>query len=104
MKNILKYGSYQVGTEGTEQMAQTIHDVVHLRLECKERLPKSAYSLEELQQLESKLVLITGSMSKYVADVDKYRNVSTHMIVHEDTGTPIHACYSTVYLVFSIYT
>ena len=72
MTNILKYGTYRVGFKGD---AQTIHDLVSVVLHQQNQL-KSNYTLDELKDLESKLVLTCGSKSEVRAEVDHYLNVS----------------------------
>ncbi len=79
MDNILTYGRYHVGVS-TSQRAHGIHEVIRLKLDdrCKQlqKLPKTAYSLDELRDLESKLVLITGSKAENRRRVDQFLNVS----------------------------
>ena len=76
MEDILAYGCYRIGST-SDQAVQSIHDVIDLRLEGTERqLPKMRYSLDDLRDLESKLVLITGSKAENRKAVDKFLNVS----------------------------
>ena len=76
MRNILKYGHYRVGSNST-QTVQSIHDMIHLNLEgTGKQLPQTNFSLDDLRDLESKLVLITGSKSKNRKEVDQFLNVS----------------------------
>ena len=76
MRNILKYGHYRVGSNST-QTVQSIHDMIHLNLESTgKQLPQTNFSLDDLRDLESKLVLITGSKSENRKEVDQFLNVS----------------------------
>ncbi len=77
MTNILKYGAYKVGFR---ENSQTVHDLVSVTLTRRTRSYKKffkwKYSLDELCDLESKLVLICGSKAKNREEVDHYLNVS----------------------------
>jgi len=76
MRNILTYGQYKVGSHSTH-MIHSIQDMIHLKLENTEKqLPKTSFSLDDLQDLESKLVLITGSKAENRKEVDQFLNVS----------------------------
>ena len=76
MNNILKYGYYTVGASQSRTV-QTIHDVIHLTLKERDKpLHKKSYSLDELRDLESKLVLITGNKTENKRDVDRFLDVS----------------------------
>ena len=77
MRNILSYGCYIVGGEPEgehERTVHSIHDIIHLRIMRRE-LPKKKYSLDELRDLESKLVLITGTRAKNKAQLERFLNV-----------------------------
>ena len=75
MNNIFKYGCYSVGTRKS-QICQNFHEVIHLLMkESYNHLAKNSYNLEELHDLESKLVLITGSKAEYRAQVDLFLDV-----------------------------
>ena len=77
MEHILRYGCYRVGSM-SGRAVHSIHDVIDLHLEGTERqLPKMMYTLDDLRDLESKLVLITGSKAENRKDVDKFLNVHT---------------------------
>lgn len=79
MNNIFQYGCYFVGSEES-QICHSYHEVITLLLQEEEkdkRLTKKKYNLEELRDLESKLVLITGSKAENRADVDVFIGVST---------------------------
>ena len=76
MNNILCYGCYTVGGERGKTV-HSIHDIIHLKLEERDKhLPKKNYSLDELRDLESKLVLITGSKAENRAEVEQFLNVN----------------------------
>lgn len=76
MTDIQKYGCYQVGSS-TLQICQNLHEVIHLSLKEKDKpLTKKKFNLEELRDLESKLVLITGSKTEYRDEVDLFVDVS----------------------------
>ena len=75
MNNIFQYGCYTVGSVESK-ICQNYHEVIHLSLkERKKRLTKNSYNLEELRDLESKLVLITGSKAENRAHVDTFIDV-----------------------------
>ena len=76
MNNILSYGGYIVGGERDEAM-DSIHDVIQLTLtpQTGMKLLKTSYNLDELRDLESKLVLITGSKAENRAAVDQFLDV-----------------------------
>ena len=76
MRNIIKYGWYTVGS-GDGQTVHSIHDMIQLKLKkTPKKLSKTSYTLDELRDLESKLVLITGSKSVNRKEVDQFLNVS----------------------------
>jgi hypothetical protein len=76
MNNIQICGEYAVGGKRDEAM-DIIHDVIHLTLTPQpgKKLLRTSYSLDELRDLESKLVLITGSKAENRAAVDQFLNV-----------------------------
>ena len=78
MKNINQLGQYTIGS--TKRGISTSRaDVICLRLvetRGMKRLPKTHYTLDELRDLESKLVLITGSDSELWSEVDHFLKVS----------------------------
>lgn len=55
----------------------SIHGVIHLALTPQpgKKLLKTSYSLDDLRDLESKLVLITGSKAENRGEVDQFLNV-----------------------------
>ena len=76
MRNILKYGRYQVGVTIQSKPVHTIHDLISLKLVgLDKKVPKTSYNLDDLRDLESKLVLITGSKAESRTEVDHYLNV-----------------------------
>ena len=82
MNNIFEYGCYQVGTKKSA-VCQNYSEVIHLMLkERGKRLAKKKYNLEELRDLESKLVLITGSKAEYRAQVDHFVDVREFIYDH----------------------
>ena len=82
MKNILSYGCYYVGNLSQSTPGQSIHDLISLKLETgSKKLDKTHYSLEELRDLESRLVLITGSKAENRTEVDHYLNVSLKILI-----------------------
>ena len=75
MNSVLKYGCYLIGSS-TPRICQSPHEVIRLELQEREqRLIKKRYNLEELRDLESKLVLITGSKAENRALVDLFLDV-----------------------------
>ncbi len=78
MSNILKYGTYRVGFK---KNAQTVHDLISVSLSRRcQKVVKWKYSLDELRDLESKLVLICGNKAEKRAEVDHYLNVSKYLV------------------------
>ena len=76
MRNILKYGLYQIGVTIQSKSVSTIHDLISLKLIVRDKkLSKTSYNLDDLRDLESKLVLITGSKAENRTEVDYYLNV-----------------------------
>ena len=76
MNNILKYGTYKVGSSSSTPV-NTFHDVICVKLRTTDkRVSKQLYSFHELQDLESKLVLITGSKAQNRKEVDLFLDVS----------------------------
>jgi len=82
MRSILAYGHYRVGSRSM-QMVHSIQDMIHLKLEnTGKQLPKTSFSLDDLRDLESKLVLITGSKAENRKEVDQFLNVSGRGITY----------------------
>ena len=99
MSSILKNGCYFIGSSRPE-IHQTINEIIRLRLREKDkdsRIVKKKYNLEELHDLESKLVLITGSKAEYRNEVDLFLDVSIIRVGR--------VCHHYLYLnsVFSVY-
>ena len=81
MRNILRYGYCQVCIPTQPKSIHSIHDLISLKLILGDKkLPKTSYNLDELRDLESKLVLITGSKAENRTEVDHYLNVSFHKL------------------------
>ena len=75
MDNIFEYGCYKVGLK-RPIICKSCSDVISLRLSEDEKcLTKTTYNLEELRDLESKLVLITGSNAENRKKVELFVNV-----------------------------
>ena len=63
---------------GFKKNPQALHDVISVTLTRRyQNLVKWKYTLDELRDLESKLVLICGNKAENRAEVDHYLNVST---------------------------
>ena len=77
MDNILHYGCYTIAGK-RDQTMHSIHDVVRLTLRppIGKKLLRTSYSLDELRDLESKLVLITGSKAENRREVERFLDVS----------------------------
>ena len=78
MMNILKYGTYTVSfREEYQSTVCSVHSLVDVTLTQEyQKLAKTKYTLDELRDLESKLVLICGNKAETKAEVDHYLNVS----------------------------
>ena len=72
MRNILQYGRFTIESR---QGCNDIHDAVRVDLDDK-KLAKKNFTLDELRDLESKLVLITGSKTEQRKQVDLFLDVS----------------------------
>ena len=78
MNNILKLGVYKIGSTSSS-VVRKLQDIVSLKLNAIGRkITKHNYSFVELQDLESKLVLITGSKAKNRNEVDLFLDVSSN--------------------------
>ena len=78
MDRIFQYGCYTVGS-GRSTVCKDYQEVISLSLKEKDRhLAKKRYNFDELRDLESKLVLITGSKAKNRAKVDTFIDVSSY--------------------------
>lgn len=91
MNNILSCGSYIVGGERDEAM-DSIHDVIQLTLTPQRgmKLLKTSYNLDELRDLESKLVLITGSKAENRAAVDQFLDVCSLSTIILSSSLSLH--------------
>ena len=78
MRTIQSCGCYTIAGKRDVAM-HSIHDVIQLTLQPKKgkELLRTGYSLDELRDLESKLVLITGSEAKNRAAVEQFLDVCT---------------------------
>ena len=54
---------------------KSAHDIICLIMNGGSQLLKKSYSMEDLSELESKLVLITGSKAENRIEVDQFLNV-----------------------------
>ena len=83
MNNIINYGCYKVGSRKL-QIFQSREEIVHVTLyERDKRLHKKAYTLEDLKDLESKLILITGSKAENRTEVDYFLDVRSCFMLHK---------------------
>lgn len=76
MKNIIKHGCYTIGAQVVSAASMSLNDVIRLSLEDKKCNTIKNYSLDELRDLESKLILVTGSMADHREQVDNFVKVS----------------------------
>lgn len=82
MDNIFQYGYYVVGS-AKSHICKHYDEVIELILKERDKpLTKTRYNLEELRDLESKLVLITGSKAENRAKVDIFIDVSLFLSVY----------------------
>ena len=82
MKNIKHYGYYTIGSHISDVHTK-LKDVIRLDLKQRDKqLTQLKYSLDELRDLESKLVLITGQESKEREDVDLFMDVSSIFLLY----------------------
>jgi len=78
MRNILKYGIYRIGATSSVAKINSIHDLINMTLDSQRagaKVYKKEYSLDELRDLESKLVLICGNKTDSKSEVDHFLNV-----------------------------
>ncbi len=93
MNNINTYGSYTIGSQSLDCVHTSLKDVLRLDLERKdEQLTQSKYTLDDLRDLESKLVLITSQDSEESGEVDLFMKVNLLPYL----GRSICACVSNV--------
>ena len=90
MKNIKKYGYYTIGSQKSDVHTK-LKDVIRLDLEEGDKqLTQKRYTLDDLRDLESKLVLITSQESEESREVEFFMKVSElYMYVMY-----YYACYS----------
>ena len=80
MRNINELGYYEIGFIRKDILSSRSEAIqLHLKkpADKKVTLPQYRYSLDELRDLESKLVLITGPESSERQEVDHFLDVST---------------------------
>ena len=98
MDNIFEYGCYIVGVK-QPAIGECHDDVIYLQLkeEGLDRcLTKKKYNLEELRDLESKLVLITGSKTENRRKVELFVNVRKGLRVYSCIySMDMHCCHTT---------
>ncbi len=76
MKNIKTYGCYTIGSQSLV-VHTSLKEVVQLDLERRDKqLTQLKYTLDDLRDLESKLVLITSQDSEESGEVDLFMKVS----------------------------
>ena len=81
MKNIKEYGCYTIGSRASG-LHSKLSELIYMDLEQRDKpLPQLKYSLDELRDLESKLVLITGRESEEKEQVDHFLNVSKDRVL-----------------------
>lgn len=85
MNNIFQCGCYKIGIKKSE-ICKSHNQVISLTLKETggKRLAKKRYNLEELRDLESKLVLITGRNADNRKVVDLFLNVSEQNSASQD--------------------
>ena len=76
MKNIKAYGCYTIGSQSLD-VHTSLKEVVKLDLERRDKqLTQWKYTLDDLRDLESKLVLITSQDSEESGEVDLFMKVN----------------------------
>ena len=84
MRNINELGYYEIGSI-RKGILSSRSEVIRLQLRKPDdktvTLPQYRYSLDELRDLESKLVLITGPESSERQEVDRFLDVSTFSFI-----------------------
>ena len=86
MRNILMCGYFLIGTVSLIRPAHSLHDLVSLELKSEnKKIDKQTYTIEELRDLESRLVLITGSKVENRTEVDHYLDVSSFIKILQAT-------------------
>ena len=87
MKNIFEYGCYRIGKKQAD-ISNTVNEIVSLQLKEKDgkRFSKKTYNFSDLRDLESKLVLITGSNVDNKEEVDLFVKVCCIAIIMRSRG------------------
>ena len=94
MRNILMYGRYQIGMTIQSMPVHTINDIISLKLVVRDKkLSKKFYNLDDLHDLENKLVLITGSKAENRTEVDHFLNVRHNIIVKKKVAHSVAVCH-----------
>ena len=76
MNNIYAYGCYKIGSKSLN-VHTSLKDVLRLDLErIDKQLTQWKYTLDDLRDLESKLVLITSQDSEESGEVDLFMKVN----------------------------
>lgn len=91
MNMCFQHGEYKVGESGSSIFTK-VNDIVVLTVEAEHA---RKYTLDELKDLESKLVLITGSRDDRRKQVDGFLDVSTILcvtIVNENNLLNVEGC------------
>ena len=105
MNFILKYGCYIIGSLQRKTF-MNINDIFQLYLvqdrECngsfkEDGLKKTKYNLDDIRDLESKLVLITGNNAEYKERFDIFLNVSVSCVFCV-SQCPTFSCYSSLFV------
>ena len=79
VKDIIQFGEYKISS--TEEMPLLlIGDAINLKIHRFDAV-KPEYSLDDLRDLESKLVLITGKHTAEKAKTEKFQNVCMYVCV-----------------------
>ena len=102
MNNILKFGTYYVESKPS---AKAVRDVLSVEIKTRsKRIPKRQYKFDELEDLDGRLVLITGSMAENRGQVEIFRNVRSisltnavileYKFLHEFISTDVSWCVS----------
>ena len=81
MNNITNYGSYTIGSRVKGSQLKS-SELIHMYLEGCNQLAQKKYSLDELRDLESKLVLITGRESEERDNVDHFLKVCWYLFYY----------------------
>ena len=95
MKNINYYGVYEIGYSKKGILVSRSEGIqLRLRQSREKRIHKLHYNLDELRDLESKLVLITGRETTERKEVDLFLDVSCSDYIH----TILHILYESTFI------